>query len=334
MNYLQILQLAAPETIVTITMLLVLGADLTVLREKSVTERFRLGGLLSIVGCVLAAVFTFARHIEFNLLNGILVVDPHSDFVKVALLVLTIFTILISTSGKFTGHVGEYLSLILLGTIGLMFLVSSEDLLMIFLSLEFASLSLYILAAFNKHNARCAEASLKYFLFGGMSAAFLLFGFSLLYGISGSTNLHEIADAIASKGLDPLLIVALVTTVIGFGFKVAAVPFHLWAPDAYEGAPTPSAAFIGAGSKVASFFVLAKFSRSVSPAPKAAPCGTATFPVGRRLSPSSPRFPWCWAISRPSCNPALNACWLTRPSLMPVTCCSAFCRTHRSATAR
>ncbi len=258
MNYLQILQLAAPETIVTVTMLLVLGADLTVLREKTVAERFRVGGLLSIVGCVLAAVFAFARHIEFNLLNGILVVDPHSDFVKVALLALTIFTILISTSGKFTEHVGEYLSLILLGTIGLMFLVSSEDLLMIFLSLEFASLSLYILTAFNKHNARSAEAALKYFLFGGMSAAFLLFGFSLLYGISGSTNLHEIAVAIASKGLDPLLLVALVTTVIGFGFKVAAVPFHLWAPDAYEGAPTPSAAFIGSGSKVASFYVLAK----------------------------------------------------------------------------
>jgi NADH-quinone oxidoreductase subunit N len=91
-----------------------------------------------------------------------------------------------------------------------------------------------------------------------MAAAFLLFGFSLLYGVSGSTNLREIAAGIAGKGLDPLLLVAIVTTVIGFGFKVAAVPFHLWAPDAYEGAPTPSAAFIGSGSKVASFFILAK----------------------------------------------------------------------------
>lgn len=258
MNYLQVLQLAAPETIVTITMLLVLGADLTVLHGKPVAERFKLGGLLAIIGCVLAAVFAFARHVEYNLLNGILVVDPQSDFVKVVILALTVFTILISASGKFTDHVGEYLSLILLGTIGLMFLVSSEDLLMIFLSLEFASLSLYILAAFNKQNPRCAEAALKYFLFGGMSAAFLLFGFSYLYGIAGSTNLHEIAASIADKGLDPMLLVALVMTVIGFGFKVAAVPFHLWAPDAYEGAPTPSAAFIGSGSKVASFFVLAK----------------------------------------------------------------------------
>jgi NADH-quinone oxidoreductase subunit N len=257
-NYLQMLQLAAPETIVTVTMLVVLGADLTVLRGKSVATRFNICTLLSVLGCALAAAFAFTRHDHFNLLNGILVVSPLTDFVKVALLVLTVFTILISASGKFTDHVGEYISLILLGTIGLMFLVSAEDLLMIFLSLEFASLSLYILAAFNKRNARCSEAALKYFLFGGMSAAFLLFGFSLLYGTSGSTNLPQIAASIASKGLDPLLVVALVTTVIGFGFKVAAVPFHLWAPDAYEGAPTPSAAFIGAGSKVASFFILAK----------------------------------------------------------------------------
>jgi len=165
---------------------------------------------------------------------------------------------MISASGKFTEHVGEYLALVLLATIGLMFLVSSEDILMIFISLELASLSLYILTAFNKRNARSSEASLKYFLFGGMSAAFLLFGFSLLYGLSGSTHLPEIAVALKGRGLDPLLLVAIVTTVIGFGFKVAAVPFHLWAPDAYEGAPTPSAAFIASGSKVASFYILAK----------------------------------------------------------------------------
>ena len=258
MNYLQLLQLSAPEAIVTLTVLLVLGVDLTVLRGKSLAARFNVGALLSLFGCASAALLAFTRHTDANLFNGLLVVSPSSDFVKVAILALTAFTVLISASGKFTEHVGEYLSLILLGTIALMFLVSTEDLLMIFLALEFASLTLYILTAFNKHNARSAEAALKYFLFGGMSAAFLLFGFSLLYGISGSTNLRDIAAAIAGKGLDPLLLVALVMTVIGFGFKVAAVPFHLWAPDAYEGAPTPSAAFIGSGSKVASFYVLAK----------------------------------------------------------------------------
>jgi len=257
LDYLQILRLAAPETIVTLTMLAVLAADLTVLREKSLAVRFNLGGLLAVFGCALAAAFVLWRQDHCNFQNGILMVDRQTDFIKAAILVLTIFTILISTSGKFTDHVGEYLSLILLGTIGLMFLVSSWDLLMIFISLELASLALYILTAFNKRNVRSSEAALKYFLFGGMSAAFLLFGFSLLYGAAGSTNLTEIANNLAGKGLDPLLIVALVMTVIGFGFKVAAVPFHLWAPDAYEGAPTPSAAFIGAGSKVASFYILA-----------------------------------------------------------------------------
>jgi NADH-quinone oxidoreductase subunit N len=258
MNYLQLLQLSAPETIVTVTLLVVLGADLTVLRGKSIAARFNVGALLSILGCVSAACLAFHRHVEANPFHGLLVVSPEIDYVKAVLLVLTVFTILISTSAKFTDHVGEYLTLILLGTIGLMFLVSAEDLLMIFVSLEFASLSLYILTAFNKRNARSAEAALKYFLFGGMSAAFMLFGFSLLYGIAGSTNLGEVAKAVVVKGLDPLVLIALVTTLIGFGFKVAAVPFHLWAPDAYEGAPTPSAAFIGAGSKVASFFILAK----------------------------------------------------------------------------
>jgi NADH-quinone oxidoreductase subunit N len=258
MNYLQVLQLAAPETALAITVLMVLAVDLIVLREESVARRFRTGALVSIVGCLMAAVLTFTHYGYNDPLHGLLVVDPLTNLLKVVLLILTIFTVMISTSGKFTEHVGEYLALVLLGTIGLMLLVSAEDLLMIFISLELASLSLYILTAFNKRNARSSEAALKYFLFGGMSAAFLLFGFSLLYGLSGSTHLPEIAGALMGRGLDPLLLVAIVTTVIGFGFKIAAVPFHLWAPDAYEGAPTPSAAFIASGSKVASFYILAK----------------------------------------------------------------------------
>ena len=258
MNYLQVLQLAAPEAALAITVLMVLAVDLIALRGKSVARRFGTGAMVSIVGCLMAAVFTFTHYGTTDPLHGLLVVDPLTNFLKVVLLILTIFTVLISASGKFTEHVGEYLALVLLATIGLMFLVSAEDILMIFISLELASLSLYILTAFNKHNAKSSEAALKYFLFGGMSAAFLLFGLSLLYGLSGSTNLSQIAAGLAGRGLDPLLLVAIVTTVIGFGFKVAAVPFHLWAPDAYEGAPTPSAAFIASGSKVASFYILAK----------------------------------------------------------------------------
>jgi NADH-quinone oxidoreductase subunit N len=188
----------------------------------------------------------------------LLVVDPLTQFIKIALLAMTIVTLVISIDTSFTTHVGEYCALVLFAAVGMMFLVSSEDILMIFISLELTSLSLYILTAFNKRNLRSAEAALKYFLFGGMSAAFTLFGLSLLYGLSNSTNLGQIAASLKSARLDPLLIAAMVMTIIGFGFKVAAVPFHLWAPDAYEGAPTPSAAFIASGSKLASFFILVK----------------------------------------------------------------------------
>jgi NADH-quinone oxidoreductase subunit N len=184
------------------------------------------------------------------------VLSPLTERVQIALLILTMLTILISLGSTFTEHVSEYLALILLATVSTMFLVSTQNLLLIFLSLELLSLSLYVLTAFNKRSARSAEAALKYFLFGGISAAFLLFGFSLLYGLSNSTSLTSIASSIHGTLLDPLLIVAIVMVMVGLGFKVAAAPFHFWAPDVYQGAPAPSAAFIASGSKVAGFFIL------------------------------------------------------------------------------
>jgi NADH-quinone oxidoreductase subunit N len=258
MNYLDLLKLAVPETVVVATALMVLAADLVALRGVEQRFRFVICGMIACVGCLGAIVWMLISHTHENAFAGMLVVDPLTQLVKIALLALTIFTILLSMDSDFTTHVGEYIALILLGAVGMMFLVSAEDILMIFISLELTSLSLYILAAFNKRDIKSAEASLKYFLFGGMSAAFTLFGLSLVYGLAGTTNLPEIATALAGKGLDPLLVVAIVMVVIGFGFKVAAVPFHLWAPDAYQGAPTPSAAFIASGSKVASFFIFAK----------------------------------------------------------------------------
>ena len=258
MSYLELLKLAAPEAIVVFAALAVLAIDLTSMRGLGTRVRFVVGGLIACVGCVAAIAWMLVLPEHASAPGGMLVVDPLTQLVKVCLLALTIFTVLISIESDFTAHVGEYLALILLATVGMMFLVSAEDVLMIFISLELLSLSLYVLTAFNKRNLKSAEAALKYFLFGGMAAAFTLFGLSLIYGLSGSTNLHAIAAALAGKGLDPLLIIAIVMTVIGFGFKVAAVPFHLWAPDAYEGAPTPSAAFIASGSKLASFFIFAK----------------------------------------------------------------------------
>jgi NADH-quinone oxidoreductase subunit N len=259
LSYLDVLRLVAPEANLAIAALVALAVDLLLMREKPVRQRFQAGAVVAILGCVAAGAWLVIsqRMAPFELMFADSAV---ARLVKMALLALTVCTVLLSIESKFTEHVGEYLTLILLATVGMMLLVSSEDLLMIFISLELTSLSLYILTAFNKRNVKSAEAALKYFLFGGMSAAFTLFGISLIYGLSGSTNLLQFGHKLVAgeNGLDPLLLAALVMTVIGFGFKVAAVPFHLWAPDAYEGAPTPSAALIASGSKVASFFILTK----------------------------------------------------------------------------
>jgi NADH-quinone oxidoreductase subunit N len=258
MDYFHLLKLCAPEIIVVVTSLVVLFLDLAWLRTEANRTRMTLAAMFTAFGCVAAFMWMLVMPEKASLLNGMLVVDPLTQLVKQSLLVLTVFTALVSIETTFTDHIGEFFALLLLATVGMMFLVSSEELLMIFVSLELTSLSLYILTAFNKRNARSAEAALKYFLFGGMAAAVTLFGMSLLYGLSGATNLRAIAAALTAPTPDPLLLAATVMTIAGFGFKVAAVPFHLWAPDAYEGAPTPSAAFIASGSKVASFFIFAK----------------------------------------------------------------------------
>lgn len=262
MSYLELLGRVAPEIIIAVTALVTLAVDLIVVREDPVRNRFWVCAGFAGLGCVVAVVWLMLidgpRAVSPSIAL-MFVDDPISRLVKVGIIALTFATIVLSVEGKFTNHVGEYLSLILMATAGMMLLVSSNDLLMIFISLELTSLSLYILAGFNKRNIKSAEAALKYFLFGGMSAAFTLFGLSLVYGLSGSTNLAQIVEHITgNKPLDPLLIMAVVMTAIGFGFKIAAVPFHFWAPDAYEGAPTPSAALIASGSKLASFFVFAR----------------------------------------------------------------------------
>jgi NADH-quinone oxidoreductase subunit N len=254
-DYSQLLRLAWPEVILVVTALLVLSVDLLVVRGQPTRIRFSVASGIGSVGCVGAILRLLLAPERGNVLDGVLVASSLTSLVQIALLALTIFTLLISVDSTFTDNIGEFVLLLLLATSGMMFLAGSQDLLVIFLSLELLSLSLYVLAGFDKRSPHSAEAALKYFLFGGMSAAFLLFGFSYLYGLSNSTSLAHIARSIHNPPLNPLLIIAMVTTVIGFGFKIAAVPFHFWAPDVYQGAPALSAAFIASGSKVASFFV-------------------------------------------------------------------------------
>jgi len=253
-DYRALALMALPEIILVIAALLVLALDVSVLRNAVARTRFAAAALLGVAGCAAAIVSLTKVIAQSSLLDGVLLTDPTVRFVQIAILVMSIITLLLSARSTFTSHIGEFVLLILLATVGMLFLVATHDLLVIFLSLETLSLSLYIMAAFHKPSARSAKASLQYFLFGGMSAAFLLFGFSLLYGLSNSTNLLQI-DASIHTPLNPLLIIAIVMTLIGLGFKVAAAPLHFWAPGVYQDAPTASAAFIASGSKVASFFV-------------------------------------------------------------------------------
>jgi len=252
-SYTGLLQLALPEAIVVLTSILVIAVDLLALRRSSIKTRFLTASLLGAAGCAVAIADLILAPQRANVLHGVFLSNPLTQFVQIALLVLSIFTLLLTADSDFTTHVGEFVLLILLATVGMMFLVATLDLLVIFISLELLSLSLYILSAFDKRSARSSEAALKYFLFGGMSAAFLLFGFSLFYGIANSTSLFYTASEI--HGPTPLLAIAIIMITVGFGFKIAAVPFHFWAPDVYEAAPTPAAAFIASSSKVASFFV-------------------------------------------------------------------------------
>ena len=213
---------------------------------------------ITLLGGLLAGAWLFFVPENANLFHGMVVLDPLTRLVKVAVLVLSLITAVFAVGSNVREHFGEYLALILFSTIGMMLLAGTEDLLMIFIALEMTSIPLYVLTGYLKRSSASAEAALKYFLIGGVSAAFLLFGLSLIYGVTGSTSLHDLGGMSRDAALDPLLLAGVVMAMVGFGFKVAAVPFHLWAPDVYEGAPTSTAALIASGSKVAGFLILAK----------------------------------------------------------------------------
>src|SRR5437016_7703812 len=252
MSYLELLKLAAPEAIVVVTALAVLTVGLTSTRAKALCPIVAAIGTAGAIGAVLM----LPPHA--NLFGGMLVISPLNSLFKIICLVLALVTVPLASSEKSLRNPGEYIAVLLLGAVGLMLLVGSEEFLMIFIGLELVGLSLYVMAAFDKSDVRSAEAGLKYFLFGSTASAFTLFGISFVYGMAGTTALAAIGQKLAAGPVQPLLAVGIVMTLIGFAFKIAAAPFHLWAPDAYQGAPIPSAAFIASGSKVASFVVLGK----------------------------------------------------------------------------
>ncbi len=248
-----------PETIMVIGALAVLFLDQAY--SKSWTPRAR-GTLAATLAGLTLGLTIFAlswQGEEGSVYGGMLVLTRFTQIVQILLALLAGAAVLLARPDQFTEHIGEYLALLLMGTIGLLALAATEELLTAFIALELSSLSLYLMTGFNKGSVLSAEAGLKYFLFGSVSAAFTLYSISLWFGLAGSTQFSTIAEILRHQDLSPILIVAIVMTAIGFSFKMAAAPLHFWAPDVYQGAPVPSAALIASGSKLASFVLFMKF---------------------------------------------------------------------------
>lgn len=241
---------------------MVLLVDVGLLRHKEPQQRASLVGSLTALGLV-GVLALLGQHLAvtgdlyFMDRDRILVVDRLAITLRIVIVVLALGATLFSLRYRFTKHFGEYFALLLFATVGLNLLVATENLLMFFVALELLSICLYALTGMHRGVLRSGEGAVKYFMVGALSSAFLLFGLSWIVGSTGAVELNALREALRS-GSSPLRLTGLVFVVVGLGFKLAAVPFHSWAPDAYQGAPTPVTAFIATASKVASFVVGAK----------------------------------------------------------------------------
>ena len=253
MNYSELLHALLPETALVVGALLALTFDLVVVARQSRETRLHAAVIIGSLAVVAAMYGAFSVDLADSVFGGALVLDELTLASRLGVLMLAWLTLTLTGSTARLRHPAEFVAIVLFATAGFTLMAAAQQLLVAFLALELASLSLYILAGFDKSRPESAEAALKYFLFGGMSAAFLLFGFSLIYGLTGSIELPQIAHQLARQGQSPLLSLALVMVLVAFGFKAAAAPFHLWAPDVYEGAPVVSSALIASASKLAGF---------------------------------------------------------------------------------
>ena len=217
-------------------------------------------GYIALIGVAVSGAFLFQlRNVQYFAYGGSLVIDPLATFFKIIFLVAAALAIAISLRYldiERENH-GEYYALILFATMGMMFMAGATDLATLYIGLETMAISTYVLVGFLRSNQRSNEASMKYFLLGAFSSAFLLYGMSILYGIAGSTRFDDIAEALSRRPLtDPISLMAMITLSAGMFFKVAAVPFHQWTPDAYEGAPSSITAFMSVAVKAASFVMM------------------------------------------------------------------------------
>ncbi|PID57310.1 MAG: NADH-quinone oxidoreductase subunit N [Ignavibacteriae bacterium] len=261
------LSLIVPEIVVSVTLLVIVIFDLIYNKDKSIIP------YIGIVGLFIALYYSISdlnitTHL-FKVSNadnkfGLLTVDPFAGYFKIIILVTSILIVFFSKASveiqKISNRSGEYYALLFGMILGMMFMTTASDLIMIYISVELLSLSSYVLAGFTKSSLRNSEASLKYLLYGAVSSGFMLFGMSILFGLTGTTNLLSMNEALSEISINTFVYsFAIILIFAGIGFKISAAPFHFWTPDVYEGSPISITAFLSVASKAAGFAILIRF---------------------------------------------------------------------------
>lgn len=244
----------APEIIVSLMAVMVMLVD--AFGKKGAR---RINGNLTLAGLILALIAVLGLNSvgAGSYFSGMVVIDPIRIFFSVTILIVAIIATLLADQFLRDEALppGEFFSLILFATAGMLLLASAADLVTVFLGLEIASITTYVMAGYRRYDVRANESSLKYFLLGSFATAFLLYGMALVYGATGNTNIQDISAKIATDQVThpSLLLIGAAMMLVGFGFKIASAPFHLWTPDVYEGAPTIVTGFMSTGPKAAVF---------------------------------------------------------------------------------
>lgn len=219
-------------------------------------------GYISAFGLAGLLAFSFVyQGVNKSILGNMYVVDDFSLFFKQLFLAAALLVTM--SAFKYVRDMdpvneGEFYAMIVFAALGMMIMVSAGDLITLYLALEMMTISFYVLVGYRRDDSLSLEAGIKYLLLGGLSSGILLYGLSLVYGLTGTTIIDELAKRLAEGGIQPALILGLVMLIAGFGFKVSLVPFHMWSPDVYQGAPTPVTAFLAVGSKAAAFAAIVR----------------------------------------------------------------------------
>lgn len=255
-----------PEILLLVLAGLILTIDLIWRPSKNYSLGWiAAGGFLAIL--VVTIFFSRPESAERLIFGGMLRQDWPAFTFKLIFIFAAGITSLLSVDTRSIWTRGEYYALLAVTTLGMTLMASSADLIMLYLAIETTSIPMYILAGFLKTDDKSTESGMKYFLFGALTSAVMLYGFTLLYGFAGKTNIYHLAEQLQTGDLSPWLLGGVaVLVLVGFGFKVSAVPFHFWSPDVYEGAPTPITAYISTASKAAGFVVLVRVMLAVFPA--------------------------------------------------------------------